>query len=119
MSRTIENIVSIPLWLLIAPAVLTLTHWRMVKESNRVERLKRATYKELKEKMMTIEWEWKEEHPCSLFDKKDYWKNYFHASIFAFDGTGYLLTPYGYIMANILQRRIRKTLPKYFKPYVK
>ena len=122
MNRLIENIISVPIWLLIFMIPSTLTHWQMVKESPRVKKLKRATYKELKNKIMTIEWEFNNNFPFSLFDRKDYNANYFHASIFEFNGVGYLLTPYGLLMANILQRRIRKTLPGYVKggkPYIK
>lgn len=122
MNRFFENIISIPLWLLIFTIPSILTHWGMVKESSRVKKLKKATYQELKEKMISVDWEFNPNFPCSLFDRNDFWANYFHASIFEFNGVGYLLTPYGLLMANILQRKIRKTLPEYiksFKPYIK
>ena len=120
MNRFLENIISIPLWLLIAPAVMTLAHWSMVKTSFEVKKLKKATYKELKEKMLSVNWEFDPNHPCSLFDSNRFYENYFHASVFRFGDVGYLLTPFGLLMANILQRKIRKSLPTYhFKPYIK
>lgn len=114
--RFIEQIISIPLWLLFFISIpMVFTHWGMVKGSFNCKVLKKASFLELKEKMYSTEWYFDPNYPCSLFDKDDYWRNYFHASIFMFDGVGYLMTPFGLLMANIYQRRIRKTLPNYTK----
>lgn len=85
----------------------------MVKGDYKVKKLKKASYSELKDKMLSVEWEYDPNHPYSLFDKNDYNANYFHASIFRFGDVGYLLTIYGLIRANMLQRKIRKGLPSY------
>lgn len=120
MSRTLEQIISLPAYLTYFPLIPTLTHWEMVKRDCYVKKLKRATYQELKEKLLSVEWSYDPSYPTSLFDNSG--KNYFHASIFRFGDVGYLLTPYGYLMASLLQRKIRKQLPGYrmsIKPYVK
>lgn len=93
----------------------------MVKKDQNVKKLKRATYAEIKEKMLSIQWRYDSNYPNSLFDKNDYDANYFHADIFRFGDVGYLLTPYGYLMAKSLQRKIRRSLSDYTptrKPYV-
>lgn len=96
------------------------THLDMCKKNVRVKKLKKATYRDIKSMMINTKWTFNPLFPKSLFGV-DYHKAYFHASIFEFDGVGYLLTPYGYFMASILQRKIAKTLPdysKYCKPYI-
>jgi hypothetical protein len=126
MTRTLEQIISIPLYLTFFPAIGAISHWHMTKGDNNVKRLKRATYKEIKEKMLSIDWTYNPNHKHSLFDyagQYDLWgRNYFHAGIFRFGDIGYLLTPYGYLMAWRLQYKIKKALPTYTtgkKPYVK
>jgi len=121
MNRTLEQIISIPLWPFLF--INTYIHWSMTKGNYRALKLKKASAKDLKNKMLSIKWEFYYIYPNSLFaEHGEYEKHYFHASIFVFDNVGYMLTPYGYLIANILQRRIRKTLPgfeKFCKPYIK
>jgi len=111
IERILENIVSIPLWPFLG--VNTFTHWDMVKEDGDCKFFKKATYSEIKRKMLSVNWEYDYKYPGSLFDRKNKHKNYFHASIFRFGDVGYLLTPYGYLRASILQKIIRKKLPEY------
>lgn len=122
MNRTQEQIVSIGLYILTAGVLLIpiSTHHSMVRGCARVKKLKRATYKELKEKMLTVNWIFDANYPNSLFTE-DYYSNYFHASIFRFGDVGYLMTAYGWIMANVLQRKIRKNLEGFTlsgKPFI-
>lgn len=98
-----------------------LTHWSQTKGNYSVKKLKKATFSEIKQKMLSIEWKYDSQYSHSLFDKKDFKANYFHAGIFRFGNVGYLLTPYGYWKASMLQRKIKKSLPDYIstcKPYV-
>lgn len=90
----------------------------MVKQCYRVKKLKRSTYSEIRDKMLAVEWEYDISFPNSLFDRSD--SNYFHAGIYYFENVGYLLTPYGFIMANLLQKKIRKSINGYStsKPYI-
>lgn len=121
MNRKLEQIISIPLWLLIIPGIATLIHWSMVKGNDRVKKLKKASYADIRKKMLGVEWIWKQQYPNSLFTDGYPNTNYFHAGVFRFGDVGYLLTPYGYIRASILQGKIRKGLPGYIsiiKPYV-
>ena len=117
----IENIISIPLWLMILFIPSVMTQWTMTKGAYSAKFLKKANYLELKKKMYSIDWTFDPNWPNSLWDKNGDEVNRFHASIFVFDNVGYLLTPFGLIMANIYQRRIRKSLPaytKFAKPYI-
>jgi hypothetical protein len=121
VERTIEWVLSIPLILLIIPFALWATHISMVKDDDGVKRLKYATFREIKEKMKTTKWIFDKFYPSSLFALNRS-EAQFHAGIFAFNETGYLLTPFGYFMASAYQRKIRKTLPRYDewdKPVVK
>lgn len=121
MKRRVEQLISIPIYITFFLCIPVFIHWDMTKSSWYVKRLKRATYAEIKEKMLSVEWRYDWQYPTSLFDKKDFNENYFHASIFRFGDVGYLLTPYGYWMASLLQRKIRKSLPEYIirhKSYV-
>lgn len=118
--RCLELIVSFFLCFTFLPAVFWLTHQSMLKDSELVKVIKRATYNEIKEKMLSTKWVFNPDFPNSLFID-NYKKAYFHADIFQWEGVGYLLTPYGYIRARFLQKKIRKTLPKYElykKPYI-
>lgn len=113
MSRLFEKIISIPAWIIFLPCVPVLTHWSMTKNNYYVKRLKRASYLDIKGKMLSIDWTYNSLYPHSLFDRNNYHENYFHASIFRFGDVGYLLTPYGYYRACILQKKIRKSIPEF------
>lgn len=84
-------------------------HVDMAKSTIRFSMLKKATYLEVKQRMLSHEWENDSDYPKSIFSKNDY-NTYLHASIFKFRGISYSLTPYGYFMASLLQRKIRKTI---------
>jgi hypothetical protein len=114
MNRRIEQILSLPLWIILFPlAPNVLTHWDMVKGNRYVKKLKRASFSDLKKEMDKVKWEYNPSWPKSLFDTNDYYANYFHASIFRFGDVGYLMTFLGYIMASLYQKKIRKKLPSY------
>lgn len=123
MNRRLEQIIGIPLWPFLFAS--TMTHFEMTSGDSRSVKLKKASFKEIKEKMLLIEWEFNPLYQTSLFDKNrsdNGYVNSFHASIFVFDNVGYLLTPYGYLMACLLQMKIRKTLPGFRttkKEYIK
>jgi hypothetical protein len=119
MKRWMEQILSIPLCLTIIILPFWLTHLEMVKEDSDCKALKRATFTELKKLMLSVDWIFNPMYPSSLFTKG--WQTEVHADIYKFENVGYLLTPYAYLRAKILQRKIRKTLPgfeKYSKPYI-
>lgn len=116
LERFIEQIISIPLWCLILPGIFTTVHWKMVKDHPSVKRLKKATYREIRDKMLDTNW-YIDSFKPSLFTHDD--SAYFHADIFRFGDVGYLLTPYGYLRACALQRKIAKELDKVNeKPYI-
>lgn len=110
MNRVTEQIISIPVYLSLYGAVAPATHWDMTKDCSNVRRLKRATFEEVKEKMLNANWVFVSRFPDSLFSPDFTGENYFHAGIIRFGDVGYLLTPYGYYRAMALQRQIRKAL---------
>lgn len=104
MNRFLENIVSIPLWVLLF--IPTRVQHEMTQKDKLCKKLKKATYREIKEQLLRVDWTFNPNYPYSLFTKEE--GTCFHASIFCFKGVGYMLTPYGYLQACLLQRKIRK-----------
>lgn len=123
MNRRLEQLISLPIYILTfcIGGIAVWVHHSMVKEDYQVKKLKKASYKEIKEKMLNTKWRFDPNYPHSLFGE-NFYDNYFHAGIFRFGDVGYLLTLYGYIRVNILQRQIRKSIvgsnSSYGKPYV-
>lgn len=108
--RLIEQIISFPFYILSLGFLhinVKVQH-DMTKLLSGVSFFKKATYKEVKEKMLSVEWEIDRLYEDSLFDYKG--GNHYHAGIIKFYGVGYLLSGYGLFMANRLQRKIYKKI---------
>ena len=88
------------LWLL---SVGTSVQHSMTKGSDHAKRLKKATFSDFKRAFLAAKWVFDERYPSSLFGEP-YGSSYYHASIIAFNGTGYLLTTYGLIRAQLFVR---------------
>lgn len=124
--RKLEHLATPFIFVLLWPFICWLTHLEMTKNDAYVKKLKKASIREIKQKMLSVEWEFDRHCSDSLFGSNhDYntWKynNYYHASIVRFNGVGYILTPLGYLYSQYLQKKIRKGLEgfeDYKKPYV-
>lgn len=119
--RKLEHILSPFIFLAIWQIAEWLTHEVMTKNSRCVKKLKLASYKDVKQKMISTHWEFDPKHPKSLFTEND--DAYFHAGIIRFEDVGYLLTPFGLLYAKNLQKKIRRNLKGFElykkKPYIK
>jgi len=52
--RLLEQIISIPLYFLLFPAIPAYTQWEMTKESNRAKRLKKSSFVDFKKAVVVL-----------------------------------------------------------------
>jgi hypothetical protein len=86
------------------------THYSMIDDYYEEEEIVKSDFITFKREFEKINWIIDDYFKKSLF--ADNHSSEFHASIILINGTAYKLTSFGFLMANILRRRIIKKFKK-------